>query len=324
MDFIWAIILAALTSYLVVAVLLFVCPLCWNQGVKLQGNVQIGAHRGGAGERIENTMAAFDNAVEKGCTLLEIDVQETKDGIVVISHDNDLSRVTGQEHQYKISDTLHQDLPTYSNGLHLDFMDEHCNSPQEDLSFVTLEDLFIRHPDVIIHIDTKEGALTLITKVSELIEQYDRHSKTIWGNMSEDANSRSYSINSKIPTFMSVRKVAIIYLTFYLGMIGFVPIKECMFDIPVLKSVNEQRPGILSPNQSRLMAFLDFFMMNRLLFWHLKRRGIKVVVFVLNTKNGFKRADYYNVDGIMTDYPTRLAKHYEDTATSETSQILKQ
>jgi len=51
------------------------------------------AHRGGAQEQVENTLEAFENAVQNGIKYLEMDVHLTKDKQVVVAHDFDLSRV---------------------------------------------------------------------------------------------------------------------------------------------------------------------------------------------------------------------------------------
>jgi glycerophosphoryl diester phosphodiesterase len=45
------------------------------------------AHRGGAGLRPENTLAAFAHAIELGCDGAELDVQLSADGIAVVHHD---------------------------------------------------------------------------------------------------------------------------------------------------------------------------------------------------------------------------------------------
>jgi glycerophosphoryl diester phosphodiesterase len=48
------------------------------------------AHRGGAGLYPENTLAAFRDAVVRGCDGAELDVQLSKDGQVVVFHDFEL------------------------------------------------------------------------------------------------------------------------------------------------------------------------------------------------------------------------------------------
>lgn len=52
------------------------------------------AHRGSKGNRPENTMAAFIEAVRVGVDGIELDVHRTKDGALVVIHDETLDRTT--------------------------------------------------------------------------------------------------------------------------------------------------------------------------------------------------------------------------------------
>jgi glycerophosphoryl diester phosphodiesterase len=52
------------------------------------------AHRGGAALRPENTLAAFDHGLTLGADGLEFDVQLSRDGVVVVHHDDTLDRTT--------------------------------------------------------------------------------------------------------------------------------------------------------------------------------------------------------------------------------------
>lgn len=54
------------------------------------------AHRGFKAQYPENTMLAFKKAVEAGCHGIELDVQLTRDGGLVIIHDEDTRRTTGR------------------------------------------------------------------------------------------------------------------------------------------------------------------------------------------------------------------------------------
>jgi len=54
--------------------------------------VAIIAHRGASGLAPEHTLAAYDRAVELGADYLELDVQRSKDGVLVVIHDATLNR----------------------------------------------------------------------------------------------------------------------------------------------------------------------------------------------------------------------------------------
>ena len=53
------------------------------------------AHRGGSLEAEENTMPAFERALEMGYRHIETDVHATRDGVAVIHHDTTLERMFG-------------------------------------------------------------------------------------------------------------------------------------------------------------------------------------------------------------------------------------
>ncbi len=63
--------------------------------VRVDDDVAIIAHRGAAGAAPENTMAAFERAIQDGTDWVELDVQETADGRVVVIHDVDFMKVAG-------------------------------------------------------------------------------------------------------------------------------------------------------------------------------------------------------------------------------------
>lgn len=69
------------------------------------------AHRGASEYTPENTLLAFNLGIYMGANGIETDVQLTKDGVLVLFHDDNLKRVTGQEGS--ISDYTFQELQEF-------------------------------------------------------------------------------------------------------------------------------------------------------------------------------------------------------------------
>src|SRR5215469_7886955 len=57
-------------------------------------NIQRVAHRGGAHLAPENTIAAFLNALSLPIDAIELDVHMSRDGHVIVFHDNDVAKRT--------------------------------------------------------------------------------------------------------------------------------------------------------------------------------------------------------------------------------------
>jgi glycerophosphoryl diester phosphodiesterase len=60
-----------------------------------EGPVSVTAHRGAHARAPENTAAAVREAIAVGADYAEIDVQVSKDGVLVVTHDSDFSRLAG-------------------------------------------------------------------------------------------------------------------------------------------------------------------------------------------------------------------------------------
>ena len=61
----------------------------------LAADTEITAHRGGAWKAPENTISALQYTIDSGADYAEIDVQETKDGELILLHDDSLKRTAG-------------------------------------------------------------------------------------------------------------------------------------------------------------------------------------------------------------------------------------
>ena len=58
-------------------------------------SIAVTAHRGASTAYPENTMSAFEGAMEQGADWIELDVQQSKDGYIFVSHDTNFKRITG-------------------------------------------------------------------------------------------------------------------------------------------------------------------------------------------------------------------------------------
>ncbi|MBA9083630.1 glycerophosphoryl diester phosphodiesterase [Fontibacillus solani] len=126
------------------------------------------AHRGAAGHCPENTMISFTRALEFGATGIETDVQMTKDGRLVLIHDETLHRTAGSPEWVK--DLTLDDIKSREVGswYHDDFRGERIPALEELLDLV-------RGKDTIVNLELKNGIVLypeLEYKVVEMVRQY--------------------------------------------------------------------------------------------------------------------------------------------------------
>jgi glycerophosphoryl diester phosphodiesterase len=96
--------------------------------------VAIIAHRGASAEAPENTLAAFRLAGVQRTDYVELDVQESQDGVVVVVHDSDLMKIG--KSPLKIWEAAAEQLRAVDIGSHMDprFKDERVPTLAEALA----------------------------------------------------------------------------------------------------------------------------------------------------------------------------------------------
>ena len=82
-------------SFAGLAVISFIMGSLYLNASKELRDVEIFAHRGAAGKAPENTLASFNQAIADKTDWIELDVQEAKDGTVVVIHDSDVMKLAG-------------------------------------------------------------------------------------------------------------------------------------------------------------------------------------------------------------------------------------
>ncbi|TWP33596.1 glycerophosphodiester phosphodiesterase [Leekyejoonella antrihumi] len=129
------------------------------------------AHRGFSGpdgnHRIENSMRAFQAAVDLGLMYVETDVHATADGVLLAFHDETLDRVT--------------DSRGVISGLPWSQVSRAKIGGQEPIP--RLEDLLARWPDLRINIDVKSAHA--IAPTVELIDRMQAHDRVCIASFSD-------------------------------------------------------------------------------------------------------------------------------------------
>ncbi|KAL5272150.1 hypothetical protein ACHWQZ_G000389 [Mnemiopsis leidyi] len=263
------------------------------------------AHRGGGGEWTENTMSAFKQAELLGVELFELDVQLTRDGEVVVCHDDNLSRVCGVNEN--ISEHLLSTLPLCLREMEVACEPGEYMRCEVQQPLVRLEDLYKHFPSTPMQMDLKPGGHDLISKVSDLTKKYKREHLTIWGAFSHKTTVACREHNPDILSFCSMWECSFYPLIMLLGLLPWVPIQADFYQVPIPNISNKS--GFLSTFPKWLCQLVTPLMCNPLLLWHLEKRGVRTGAWVMNHHHEYQTADWYGFGGIMTDFPSRFVQY---------------
>ena len=153
------------------------------------------AHRGFSGQYPENTMLAFEKAVEAGADGIELDVQFSKDGKLVIMHDESLLRTAGIDGFVK-DYTLEQLKAMDVSGKWGDRYGK--------MEIPTLREYFIRFKDlpIITTVELKTGVFLypgIEKRTLELIHEFELEDKIIISSFNHYSCLKMKELEEKIP-----------------------------------------------------------------------------------------------------------------------------
>lgn len=227
------------------------------------------AHRGGAWESIENSMAAFRNAYDQGFRYFETDTRATSDGVAVAFHDARLDRTTGDE-------GLVRDTPwRHVRSLRVYGMAE----------ILRLDDLLMAFPDVTFNVDVKERAA--IGPFIEVLRRTRAWDRVVVASFS---HRRLAAVRAKVGPGLATSLSPPEILGLRLASRG-----RCGWLLP--------RWAACAQVPER---FLGETLVDQPLVRYAHRLGLQVHVWTVDDPDAMHRLLDLGVDGIMTDRPRVL------------------
>lgn len=146
------------------------------------------AHRGASGYELENTLPAFQKAVELKAEAVELDVFKCKSGEIVVFHDEELDRLS--DHNGKVEEFTASELQSLSlkNGNKIPLL-------KDVLELLMVEDILINIELKGLH--TSQGVNDVLFSIG--MDEESIQKKVIISSFEWDELERMRTLNSKIP-----------------------------------------------------------------------------------------------------------------------------
>ena len=243
------------------------------------------AHQGGEGIRPSNTMLAFQRAVDLGVDVLDTDMHVTRDGVLVLLHDQTVDRTTNG--RGAVRDLTLAEIKALDAGYSFT-LDGGQTYPYrgQGLTIPTLEELFQAFPAIRYGIEIKETPPDVATSFCALIRRYGKQGQVLVSSFWQpniEAFRRACpevatsGVESEIRTFYVLYRLGLAFL--YSPPYHSLQIPEASGGIQLLE------PGFIQAAHSR---------------------GLRVQPWTINEAADLQRIAGLGVDGINTDYPDRL------------------
>ncbi len=197
---------------------------------ELEHPIELTAHRGASFQYPENTMLAFQGAKEFGADWIELDVQQTKDGKLIVLHDKNFKRTTGLNK--KSWETTYEEIKDLDVGSFKDKKFSHARIPLLEEAIIWAKEhhikLNIELKPTGHDIDFEKSVVDLVKQydfqdqcvfasktysVLETIKQYDKNLQTlyvmsfVYGDVSSLKDADAFSIQAKSITASLVNSI---------------------------------------------------------------------------------------------------------------------
>lgn len=242
---------------------------------------EIIAHGAGQGHAPPNTLLALDTARQMGADVLEVDVQQTRDGVLILRHDDTLDRTT--DLKGLIADMDWAEIARADAGA--TWTVDGNSFADRDIKVPTLEQALAAFPDARWIIEIKNDTARAATAMCAEIQSAAAQSRVLVASFHDAAMMTFRDQCPTVATSASSREVRDFVIAARLGLSRFVPTPAVSLQIPT------QSNG-LDLTHPRVMAAAQ-------------ARGIRVQYWTINDRAEIERLLAAGADGVMTDYVDR-------------------
>ena len=229
------------------------------------------AHRGGGLEDFENSFSAFANAIRLGYTVIETDIQISRDQTIYIFHDDTLDRTTTGQGIFSEKSDAELAKITLKNG--------------EPIP--TLEAILAKHPDIILNIDVKTDHG--IAPMANFLNTHQCHDRICLASFStKRLNAIRQRLDRPLDHLCAFSGGQADILRLFLGQFGLPMGKPdiCAAQVPV--------------------SHFGIPLVTKRFIKHCHKLGIAVHVWTIDEDDEMRRLIALGVNGLVTDRPSTL------------------
>ena len=252
------------------------------------------AHRGGALLRPENTMLAFEHGASFGADALELDLQLTRDGELVVIHDSLVERTTdgsGPVASYTLDELRRLDAGyrfTTDGGATFPYRGQGLTIP-------TLREVFERFPSLRINMDLKESTPEREERLWRLLQEMDAVERVMIGSFDYAPMTRFRALTTgRVATGATRREIGWFLTRYHSRLLGRLRPAFDALQVPeTQRGFRIVTPGMIAAAH---------------------RLNLDVHVWTVDKPADMRRLLSWGADGIMSDRPDLLAQALTERA----------
>ena len=249
---------------------------------------RIAGHRGAAGTMPENTLVSFRRGLEDGATFIELDVHASRDGEIVIIHDETVQRTTDGAGTVREMDLA--ELGRLDAGFR--FTPDGATYPfrGRGIGVPTLREFFSEFPRTKATLEIKELSAPAIETLFDLVEEFGKAEEVLVAAeddaMMDAARAVIRGRGLPVATGFSTGEIRAFLTPLWTG-------QEPPPDVP--------GQALQIPRRFQAVDLVTPASVDAA-----HRRGVEIHVWTVNEVDEMRELLELGVDGIITDYPARL------------------